>query len=59
MFVDKGKIYVKGGEGGEGIIWLGGEKYVGNGGGGGGDGGRGGEMILGVDEGLGRLMDLG
>lgn len=58
MFVDKVKILVKGGDGGNGGVSFRREKYVPEGGPDGGDGGRGGEVILQVDEGLRTLMDF-
>lgn len=58
MFVDFVKVYVKGGDGGNGMVAYRREKYVPKGGPAGGDGGNGADVVFEVDEGLRTLMDF-
>ncbi|MCL5064639.1 MAG: GTPase ObgE [Firmicutes bacterium] len=58
MFIDEARIYLQGGQGGNGAISFLREKYVPNGGPAGGDGGDGGDVIFEVDSGLSTLMDF-
>ena len=58
MFIDKAKIVVISGKGGDGHVSFRREKYVPAGGPDGGDGGDGGSVIFEVDEGLNTLADF-
>ncbi|WP_249870979.1 GTPase ObgE [Oceanobacillus saliphilus] len=58
MFVDQVSVYVKAGDGGNGLVAYRREKYVSMGGPAGGDGGNGADVIFKVDEGLNTLMDF-
>ncbi|HHT43398.1 MAG TPA: GTPase ObgE [Firmicutes bacterium] len=58
MFIDRARIYLKAGDGGDGVVRFRREKYIPAGGPAGGDGGRGGSIYFVVDEGLSTLMDF-
>ena len=58
QFVDKVKIFVQAGHGGNGCMSFRREKYIAAGGPDGGDGGHGGSVVLRVDTGMTTLMDF-
>lgn len=58
MFIDKAKIHLKAGKGGDGAVAFRREIYVPAGGPAGGDGGKGGDIVFQVDEGMRTLMDF-
>ena len=58
MFVDRAKITVKAGKGGDGSMSFHREKYVASGGPDGGDGGHGGNVVFVADNQLSTLLDF-
>ena len=55
-FIDKARIFVKAGKGGNGAVSFHREKYVSHGGPSGGDGGNGGNVVFRVDKGTNTLV---
>ncbi len=58
MFVDKAKIFIKAGDGGDGAVSFHREKYVAAGGPDGGDGGKGGDIVFVADKSLSNLINF-
>lgn len=58
MFIDFAEIYIKSGDGGNGVVAWRKEKFIPKGGPAGGDGGRGGNIIFKADSNLHTLMDF-
>ncbi|MCC8097555.1 MAG: GTPase ObgE [Eubacterium sp.] len=58
MFVDRVKIHIKAGNGGNGCVSFYRAKYITHGGPDGGDGGKGGDIVFVVDSGASTLMDF-
>ena len=58
MFIDRARIYVEAGDGGDGMSSFRREKFVEKGGPNGGNGGRGGDVVLIADKNLNTLIDF-
>jgi len=57
-FLDEAKVYVKGGDGGDGVVAFRREKFIEFGGPDGGNGGRGGDVLVQAVDGLNTLIDF-
>ena len=58
MFIDRAKIFIKAGDGGNGAVSFHREKYVAAGGPDGGDGGKGGDVVFVVDKSVDTLVNF-
>lgn len=58
LFIDRAKVYIKSGNGGNGCVSFHREKYVPNGGPDGGDGGNGGDVIIEASANINTLIDF-
>ena len=58
MFIDRARVFVKAGDGGDGMSSFRREKYVPNGGPSGGDGGQGADVVLKADKNINTLVDF-
>ena len=58
MFIDRARVYIKAGKGGDGMIAFHREKFIERGGPSGGDGGKGGSIYFVADSGLTTLIDF-
>lgn len=58
MFIDRARVFVSAGDGGDGMSSFRREKYVPNGGPSGGDGGKGADVILKADKNINTLVDF-